>query len=164
MGAGLPAPRTALSVLLASYLLTAYLDVSLYQLTTAARGVRELLALPQADIDKCTAAYEFFIERQHGLESETEAETEHVRAYYKVLNYLLAVADIEKMYIPPQVDAKRGLCATTRPPAHLAEPTRPPAAAACWAFCLHGVPLRLPLRCLLHSQTECTSTPACYAS
>ena len=116
MGVGLPAPRTALSVLLASYLLTAYLDVSLYQLTTAARGVRELLALPQADIDKCTAAYEFFIERQHGLESETEAETEHVRAYYKVLNYLLAVADIEKMYIPPQVDAKRGLCATTRPP------------------------------------------------
>ena len=117
MGVSLPAPRTALSVLLASYLLTAYLDVTLYQLTTAARGVRELLALPQADIDKCTAAYEFFIERQHGLESETEAETEHVRAYYKVLNYLLAVADIEKMYIPPQVDAKRGLCATTRPPA-----------------------------------------------
>jgi len=41
--------------------------------------------------------------------SNTEEETEHVRAYYKVINPLLAIADIEKMYIPPQIDPKKGL-------------------------------------------------------
>ena len=92
--------------------LVAQADVTLYQLTTAVRGVHELLHLPQSDIDGCTAAYGFFQSRQDGTSTQhgsTEEETEHVRAYYKVLNYVLAVADIEKMYIPPQIDAKQGL-------------------------------------------------------
>ena len=32
-----------------------------------------------------------------------------VRAYYAVANEMLAVVDIEKMYIPPQIDAREGL-------------------------------------------------------
>lgn len=40
---------------------------------------------------------------------DTDEATEHVRAYYRVANILLSIADIEKMYIPPQIDAKQGL-------------------------------------------------------
>jgi sterol 24-C-methyltransferase len=80
--------------------------------------VGELLSLDREDIEKCTEAYEYFIGHSTkcgtaGCESsgDTMAETEHVRAYYKVINYLLSIADIEKMYIPPQLDAKKGLYA-----------------------------------------------------
>lgn len=43
--------------------------------------------------------------------SNTAEETEHIRAYYTVLNNVLAIADIEKMYIPPllHTHSKEGL-------------------------------------------------------
>ena len=50
--------------------LVAQLDVTLYQLTTAVRGARELLTLPRSDIEACTAAYEFFQTRQDGTATQ----------------------------------------------------------------------------------------------
>eukprot|EP01046_Picozoa_sp_COSAG06_P025726 COSAG06_NODE_2178_length_7407_cov_8.831554_4_plen_142_part_00 len=50
--------------------LVAQLDVTLYQLTTAVRGARELLTLPRSDIEACTAAYEFFQTRQDGTTTQ----------------------------------------------------------------------------------------------
>ncbi|KAK3257649.1 hypothetical protein CYMTET_33272 [Cymbomonas tetramitiformis] len=86
---------------------------SYYQLSTGVQGLRNLLRLPQSDIDNCIEAYKFFQSGRYGFgdahEGETAAETEHVRSYYTVLHEVLAVADIEKMYIPPQIDAKQGL-------------------------------------------------------
>lgn len=65
------------------------------------------MELSSDDIQACIDAYEYL---QNGTrESDTEVETEHVRKYYKVLHPLLAIADIEKMYIPPMIDSKQGL-------------------------------------------------------
>ena len=69
--------------------------------------MKELLELSSDDIQACIDAYEYL---QNGTrESDTEVETEHIRRYYKVLHPLLAIADIEKMYIPPMIDPKQGL-------------------------------------------------------
>ena len=85
---------------------------SIYQFSAAFTGIRQLFNLPQDDIDKCVEAYRYLqngTSELAGAHTVTDAETEHVRRYYKVLQPLLAIADIEKMYIPPQIDAKLGL-------------------------------------------------------
>ena len=88
---------------------TVYINVSWYQLKTAYTGVGRLLSMPQEDIDKCIEAYKYLQVVSVNNDSDTAVETEHVRAYYNVLNEVLSIADIEKMYIPPQLDARKGL-------------------------------------------------------
>jgi sterol 24-C-methyltransferase len=46
---------------------------------------------------------------QNGAKTKTEDETKAVAAYYKVLNNMLSVFDLEKLYIPPQLDDSLGL-------------------------------------------------------
>ena len=46
---------------------------------------------------------------QAGEQTPTEDETKAVADYYKVLNNLLSVFDLEKLYIPPQLDESQGL-------------------------------------------------------
>ena len=48
---------------------------------------------------------------QAGEKTETEDETKAVADYYKVLNNMLSVFDLEKLYIPPQLDDSEGLYA-----------------------------------------------------
>lgn len=105
--------RTAVSVAVAAYVLLLVYPAILeptttwYRLSTAVQSVRNLLSLPRSDIEACIEAYQFL---QNGTRTTDTAETTaHVRAYYKVLQEVLAVADIEKMYIPPQLDSKLGL-------------------------------------------------------
>jgi cyclopropane fatty-acyl-phospholipid synthase-like methyltransferase len=43
--------------------------------------------------------------------TETADETEAVADYYKVLNNLLSVFDLEKLYFPPMLDESEGLYA-----------------------------------------------------
>jgi sterol 24-C-methyltransferase len=86
--------------------------VTVYQGKEAAVGVYRLFTLPQEDIDKCVEAYEYLqagTSELDGKITDSKVETEHVRRYYKVLQPLLAIADIEKMYIPPMIDSKQGL-------------------------------------------------------
>jgi sterol 24-C-methyltransferase len=45
----------------------------------------------------------------NGAKTKTEDETKAVVAYYKVLNNMLSVFDLEKLYIPPQLDDSLGL-------------------------------------------------------
>jgi sterol 24-C-methyltransferase len=71
--------------------------------------VKRLATLSQEDKDACIDAYRFLQRMQDGEETETEDETKAVAAYYKVLNNMLSVFDLEKLYIPPQLDAKQGL-------------------------------------------------------
>jgi len=99
--------KTALYVLLAAIGMTWYSGVTWYQISTASTAIGELLALPQAEIDKCLKAYDFMMSGTRF--KDTDTATEHVRAYYRVANILLSIADIEKMYIPPQMDPKQGL-------------------------------------------------------
>ena len=51
----------------------------------------------------------FFKACKAGEETKTEDETKAVAAYYKVLNNMLSVFDLEKLYIPPQYDDSKGL-------------------------------------------------------
>jgi sterol 24-C-methyltransferase len=82
-------------------------NITIYQGRTSINGVYELLSLSDNDVEKCTNAYEFM--KNGTSESDTELETAHIKNYYKVLNILLSIADIEKMYIPPEINPDIGL-------------------------------------------------------
>ncbi|MGJ8686229.1 MAG: class I SAM-dependent methyltransferase [Spongiibacteraceae bacterium] len=85
------------------------LKANWYRAKTSFTGVKRLATLPQADKDACIDAYKFFQGMQSGNETKTEDETKAVAAYYKVLNNMLSVFDLEKLYIPPQLDQNQGL-------------------------------------------------------
>eukprot|EP00483_Globobulimina_turgida_P009387 UN09406 len=53
----------------------------------------------------------FFQKMQRGDKTRTEDETRHVANYYKVLNNLLSIFDLEKLYIPPLLNEWEGLYA-----------------------------------------------------
>ncbi len=72
-------------------------------------GLRRLVAMPKEDKQACLAAYRFLQRMQDGEQTRTEDETQAVADYYKVLNNMLSVFDLEKLYIPPQLDDSLGL-------------------------------------------------------
>ena len=82
-----------------------------YRAKMALDGVRRLVALSEEDKQACIDAYKFFQRMQAGEQTETADETRAVAAYYKVLNNMLSIFDLEKLYIPPQLDRDEGLYA-----------------------------------------------------
>ncbi len=80
-----------------------------YRIQTALIGLKRLAELTNEDKEACIDAFKFFQRMQDGEATETEDETKAVAAYYKVLNNLLSVFDLEKLYIPPQLDESQGL-------------------------------------------------------
>ena len=90
---------STLAMVVASYVSYYWLQhVSWYQVSTSVRGVWDLIHLPEDEIEACARAYEYMIDTSNVADkSDTAVETEHVRAYYQVINRLLAIADIEKM-------------------------------------------------------------------
>ena len=80
-----------------------------YRIKTALGGLKRLAKLSDDDKQACIDAYKFFQRMQSGEQTETVAETKAVADYYKVLNNLLSVFDLEKLYIPPQLDESQGL-------------------------------------------------------
>ncbi len=80
-----------------------------YRIKTAFIGLKRLATLPEEDKQACVDAYRFFQRMQAGEETKTEDETKAVADYYKVLNNMLSVFDLEKLYIPPQLDDSLGL-------------------------------------------------------
>ena len=80
-----------------------------YRVKMALDGVRRLARLSDEDKQACIDAYKFFQRMQAGEETETADETRAVAAYYKVLNNMLSIFDLEKLYIPPQLDRDLGL-------------------------------------------------------
>ena len=85
------------------------LKANWYRTKTSFTGIKRLATLPQEDKQACVDAYKFFQRMQDGEETKTEDETRAVAAYYKVLNNMLSVFDLEKLYIPPQLDENQGL-------------------------------------------------------
>ena len=102
---------TGLLVVMASYWIYTMTPSSLsntyYRASSAVRGLYDLLNVPVSDMQRCVESYEYFMNGTRN--SNTEEETQMVRNYYTVLNRLLAIVDIEKMYIPPQLDPKENL-------------------------------------------------------
>ena len=80
-----------------------------YRIKTSLIGIKRLITLSDEDKQGCIDAYEFFRRMQTGEETKTEDETRAVADYYKVLNNMLSVFDLEKLYIPPQLDDSEGL-------------------------------------------------------
>jgi sterol 24-C-methyltransferase len=80
-----------------------------YRIKTVFQGVKGLAELSAEDKQACIDAYRFFQRMQDGEDTTTPQETKAVAAYYKVLNNLLSVFDLEKLYIPPQLDDSLGL-------------------------------------------------------
>jgi sterol 24-C-methyltransferase len=80
-----------------------------YRVKTAFTGVKRLATLPEEDKQACVDAFKFFQRMQAGEETTTEDETKAVADYYKVLNNMLSIFDLEKLYIPPQLDEAEGL-------------------------------------------------------
>jgi sterol 24-C-methyltransferase len=82
-----------------------------YRIKTAFIGLKRLATLSKEDKQACIDAYKFFQRMQDGEETQTEDETKAVADYYKVLNNMLSVFDLEKLYIPPQLNDSEGLYA-----------------------------------------------------
>ena len=80
-----------------------------YRIKTSFIGIKRLITLSKEDKQACINAYKFFQSMQDGVKTQTEDETKAVAAYYKVLNNMLSVFDLEKLYIPPQLDDSLGL-------------------------------------------------------
>ncbi len=80
-----------------------------YRIKTAFTGLKRLATLPEEDKQACIEAYRFFQRMQAGEPTETADETRAVADYYKVLNNMLSVFDLEKLYIPPMLDETLGL-------------------------------------------------------
>ena len=80
-----------------------------YRIKTSFVGLKRLATLSTEDKQGCIDAYKFFQSMQAGEETKTEDETKAVAAYYKVLNNMLSVFDLEKLYIPPQFNDSKGL-------------------------------------------------------
>lgn len=80
-----------------------------YRLRTALGGLKRLASLSEEDKRAGVDAFKFFQRMQAGEVTETADETRAVADYYKVLNNLLSVFDLEKLYIPPQLDENLGL-------------------------------------------------------
>lgn len=80
-----------------------------YRIKTAATGIKRLATLSDEDKKSAIDAFQFFQRMQAGEATETADETKAVADYYKVLNNMLSVFDLEKLYIPPMLDGKQGL-------------------------------------------------------
>jgi len=96
--------------------------VDWYRIKTAFIGLKRLATLPEEDRQACIDAYKFFQRMQAGEKTETEDETNAVADYYKVLNNMLSIFDLEKLYIPPLLSDSEGLSET--PPSRAAAAQR----------------------------------------
>jgi len=102
--------KFSLLVILVSIIIYNVNPFTFYQIKTAYRSLNELANIPKGDIKKCLESYEYL--QNHSSKTwitNTDEETEHVRNYYLVVQAVLAIADIEKMYIPPQENIRDGV-------------------------------------------------------
>ncbi len=80
-----------------------------YRIKTAFTGLKRLATLSDEDKQAGIDAFKFLQRMQDGEPTGTAEETRAVADYYKVLNNMLSVFDLEKLYIPPMLDETEGL-------------------------------------------------------
>merc|ERR1719401_253866 len=76
-----------------------------YRLTTSGKALYALWTLPQEHVDDFMKSYELF--DQERIDDNTDPQK--IVNYYKVVNHLCALGEVEKMYIPPVMDLKVGI-------------------------------------------------------
>lgn len=85
------------------------LKANLYRIKTSFKGFKQLAILSKEDKQACIDGYKFLQRMQAGEDTRTEDETQAIADYYKVLSNMLTIFDVEKLYIPPQLDESEGL-------------------------------------------------------
>lgn len=80
------------------------IQTTVYRLKTTLNAFLDIYRLPQEKIDAFLNSYESF-----SKDASEEGEEKRVADYYAVLNHLCALGDVEKMYIPPVIDATKGV-------------------------------------------------------
>ena len=83
------------------------LNIDLYQIKTRLRALYSLYNLSQDELDAYLHAYILF-ERDWSTYDDGKRE-EYLVDYYKVINILCALGNVEKMYMPPLLDPDAGL-------------------------------------------------------
>ena len=86
-------------------------NMNWYRTKTAFIGLQRLATLSEEDKQAAIDGFKFLQQMQDGEETATEDETKAVADYYKVLNNMLSVFDLEKLYLPPQLNEFEGLYA-----------------------------------------------------
>jgi len=82
--------------------------VAWYRLSTSALSVYALLTLPKEHVDDFLESYKLF---EQEMITGTAKEHAQIVDYYKVVNHLCAIGEVEKMYIPPVMDLNQGIFA-----------------------------------------------------
>lgn len=81
-----------------------YFSNTYYRVGTVLYSLKCIYYLPERDVDKFLNSYQIF------ATDRITDDTEHFIAdYYAVLNHLCALGQVEKMYIPPIMDEKKGI-------------------------------------------------------
>jgi len=78
-----------------------------YRLTTSMTALYAIMTLPQEDVEEFIGSYEIF-DKEKIASAE---DTANIVNYYKVVNHLCAVGEVEKMYIPPVMDQNQSIFA-----------------------------------------------------
>lgn len=76
-----------------------------YRISTSSKALYAVMTLPQDHIDDFLQSYALFDKEQYS----GEADARLIVNYYKVLNHLCAIGEVEKMYIPPVMDRSKGI-------------------------------------------------------
>jgi sterol 24-C-methyltransferase len=86
--------------------LTTSAKLRIYRATTMLRALLKLSRLEARDVDAFLDSYILF----DGDWSKENGKSEsHIVDYYRVLNHLCALGNVEKMYIPPSLDERAGV-------------------------------------------------------
>ena len=103
--------RIAAAGIVLALIAAAVRKVSWYRTKTAFIGLKRLATLSEEDKQASIDAFKFLQRMQDGEQTETADETKAVADYYKVLNNMLSIFDLEKLYIPPMLNEFEGLYA-----------------------------------------------------
>lgn len=94
----------AVSAIAATYIMgTGTIDLW-YRATTSLNAFRAIVSLESKEIQAFIDSYEIF-----GKEVITPEDEQKIRDYYRVINNLCALGEVEKMYIPPVYDLPKGV-------------------------------------------------------
>jgi len=82
-----------------------------YRLLTAIRAIWALYYMPKEQVDAFMESYELFEQETMSESGGIEQSHQMIKNYYAVINYLCAIGEVEKMYIPPIIDGNVGVFA-----------------------------------------------------
>jgi len=74
---------------------------------TSCKALWALYHMPQEKVEAFMDSYNLF--EQDNMNESPEQQHQRIQNYYAVINYLCAVGEVEKMYIPPLIDGNQGV-------------------------------------------------------